>query len=75
MPDDDFGVVVTGPRRAMMADSTLRPYFATPFGDMMLVGCFGLLRATADIMPELAEPILASLAGKSGFGTAPWDID
>ena len=36
---------------------TLRPYFPAPFGDMMITGCFGLLAATADVMPELAEPI------------------
>ncbi|MEJ2709700.1 MAG: DUF1786 domain-containing protein, partial [Anaerolineales bacterium] len=35
----DFGVVVTGPRRNMMRASSLRPYFAVPFGDMMIAGC------------------------------------
>lgn len=70
----DYGVVVTGPRRAMMGDSVLRPYFATPFGDMMLTGCFGLLAATADIMPEYGEPIRASLHGDGGSGTPPWEL-
>jgi hypothetical protein len=28
------------------------PYRATPHGDMMLAGCFGLLRAVADRMRE-----------------------
>lgn len=51
----------------------LRPYFAVPFGDMMIAGCFGLLAATADVLPELRETIYASLNGKSGRGTAPWD--
>ncbi len=75
LPDNDFGVLVTGPRRTMMLDSTLRPYFATPFGDMMLTGCFGLLRATADIMPKLAEPIRASLYDHKAQNLAPWDVE
>ena len=70
-----FGIVVTGPRRSMMHDSTLRPHSATPFGDMMLTGCFGLLAATADILPELGEPIRASLQGRGGSGTPPWELE
>ena len=73
-PDDDFGLAVTGPRRSMMRNSKLRPYFAVPFGDMMIAGCFGLLAATADILPEFSEPIHASLAGLGGAGTPPWEI-
>ncbi len=69
-----FGVVVTGPRRNMMRSSTLHPYFAVPFGDMMIAGCFGLLAAVADVLPDLAEPIRASLRGAGGSGTPPWDI-
>jgi uncharacterized protein (DUF1786 family) len=67
-----FGVVVTGPRRSLMRGSALRPYFAVPFGDMMIAGCFGLLAAVADVLPELDEPIRLSLSG-TGAGTAPWD--
>ena len=67
-----FGVVVTGPRRNLMRSSSLRPYYAVPFGDMMIAGCFGLLAAVADVLPELGEPIRASLSGAGG-GTAPWD--
>ena len=52
---------------------SLRPYFATPFGDMMIAGCFGLLAATAEIMPELAESIFGSLRGGHVRGVAPWD--
>jgi uncharacterized protein (DUF1786 family) len=84
---DDFDVVVTGPRRSMFAiadrgpdapvfgplSTVLRPYFATPFGDMMIAGCFGLLAATAEVLPDLAEPIQASLQGGGGRGVAPWD--
>jgi uncharacterized protein (DUF1786 family) len=35
----------TGPRRALLAGSTLPLEYAAPHGDMMLTGCFGLLRA------------------------------
>jgi uncharacterized protein (DUF1786 family) len=71
----DFGVAVTGPRRSMMRDSTLRPYFAVPFGDMMITGCFGLLAAAGDIYPELGEEISDSLEGAGGSGTPPWELD
>lgn len=74
LPENEFGVVVTGPRRNMMVSSALNPYFATPFGDMMLAGCFGLLAGVADVMPELGEPIRASLTGAGGSGTPPWEI-
>lgn len=72
---DGFGVAVTGPRRNMMRDSVLKPHFAVPFGDMMIAGCFGLLAATADLLPELREPIEASLRGAGGSGTPPWEIE
>jgi uncharacterized protein (DUF1786 family) len=84
---DEFDVVVTGPRRSIfqtmneepstahgqssMVNGRLRPYFAVPFGDMMIAGCFGLLAATAEVVPELKETICASLNG--GHGVAPWD--
>ncbi len=86
---DDFDVVVTGPRRSMFSLTSsphpqplsrgemggLRPYFAVPFGDMMIAGCFGLLAATAEVMPELAEPILGSLRCGRGRRVAPWDVN
>lgn len=72
-----FDIVVTGPRRSIFGGSkvagALRPYFSSPFGDMMLAGNIGLLAATADILPELSEPILASLKADGGKGSAPWD--
>jgi len=87
---DDFDVVVTGPRRSMLrtidnepstmnrpssiVNGHLRPYFATPFGDMMIAGCFGLLAATAEVMPNLAETIQGSMRGAKGHGVAPWDV-
>ncbi|HLA07240.1 MAG TPA: DUF1786 domain-containing protein [Anaerolineales bacterium] len=80
---DEFDVVVTGPRRSMFSltsspspegrGGSLRPYFAVPFGDMMIAGCFGLLAATAEVLPELRETIYASLNGEHGRGVAPWD--
>jgi len=73
--NDDFDVVVTGPRRSMYADNpTLRPYYAAPFGDMMIAGCFGLLAATAEIMPELSEAVSNSMK-EAGVGRPPWEID
>jgi hypothetical protein len=77
---DEFDIVVTGPRRSMFSRQStienrqsLRPYFAVPFGDMMIAGCFGLLAAAADVLPEFSEPIYASLNGKGKRGVAPWD--
>jgi len=76
----DYDVAVTGPRRNLFKSSlslvplSLIPYFAVPFGDMMIAGCFGLLAATADVMPDLAEPIRLSLRGEGGSGTPPWEI-
>jgi uncharacterized protein (DUF1786 family) len=72
---DGFGVVVTGPRRAMMQGSGLQPYFATPFGDMMLAGCYGLLASAGKVLPEIGAPIRASLQGKGGSGTPPWELE
>jgi uncharacterized protein (DUF1786 family) len=70
----DFDLVVTGPRRSLIRGTALRPYFAVPFGDMMISGCFGLLAAAADLLPNLAGPIRASLSGAGGAGTPPWEI-
>ncbi len=70
----DFNVVVTGPRRSMLRGSSLRPYFAVPYGDMMVAGCFGLLAAAADCLPQFGEPIHATLSG-AGSGTPPWEVE
>jgi uncharacterized protein (DUF1786 family) len=74
MDFEDYNVVVTGPLRNLLLGSPLKPYFAAPYGDMMIAGCFGLLRATADLLPDLAEPILAALAGKNA-AKVPWETD
>ena len=57
-------VALVGPRRAMLADTDLPVYAAVPHGDQMLTGCYGLLRACADIEPEWRQPISDALAGK-----------
>ncbi len=74
-----FDVAVTGPRRSIFQPSkgalapTLKPYFAVPYGDMMIAGCFGLLAAVADVLPELGESIRTALKGEGRRGVAPWD--
>ncbi|MBC7223146.1 MAG: DUF1786 domain-containing protein [Anaerolineae bacterium] len=57
-------LVATGPRRDMLKDSVLAPYFAVPYGDMMMAGCWGMIRAAADVMPEWAEEILRVLPAR-----------
>ncbi len=54
-------VAVTGPQRSKIRESALAPYFAAPFGDMMISGCFGLLRGFAEVHPWSAEAIEARL--------------
>jgi uncharacterized protein (DUF1786 family) len=77
----DYDVVITGPRRNIYPPKTLarqqalRAYFPAPFGDMMITGCFGLLAAVAEVMPELAEPIQNSLRLGGQMSTAPWDVE
>ena len=72
----DFNIVVTGPRRNLMQGSSLRPYNAAPFGDMMLTGCFGLLAAAAESFPDLGETIRKSLNREQGIetGKPPWEL-
>jgi uncharacterized protein (DUF1786 family) len=76
----DYDVVITGPRRNMYPPEisgrqlALRAYFPAPFGDMMITGCFGLLAAVPDVMPELAEPLQHLLRLGGQVGTAPWDV-
>jgi uncharacterized protein (DUF1786 family) len=71
-------VAVVGPRRAMLRSpgavaghspgaaaergADLPVYFAVPHGDQMFAGCFGMLRACADLMPAWREAIAGSLA-------------
>ncbi|MCS6963810.1 DUF1786 domain-containing protein [Thermoflexus sp.] len=66
------GVAVVGPRRGLLRESRHPLYFAVPYGDMMLTGCFGLLRAFAALYPEFASIIMDSLGGAPR--PAPWEM-
>ena len=44
-------------QRNRLRHSRLNTYFAAPHGDMMLSGCFGMLRAFAHRYPEHAAEI------------------
>ncbi len=59
-------VAATGPQRSKIAGTALQPYFAAPFGDMMIGGCFGLLRAYAEVYPGSAEAIESRLGPVPG---------
>ncbi len=59
-------VAVTGPRRALLKSSSLPIYFAVPHGDQMLAGCFGLLRACADLFPAWGAEISQALDASQG---------
>jgi uncharacterized protein (DUF1786 family) len=58
----DF-VAVLGPKRGKLLRSRLQPYFAVPYGDMMLAGDYGLVRAYADLNPRTADEIERAFAG------------
>jgi uncharacterized protein (DUF1786 family) len=66
--------LVTGPRRSLLQGSPLQPRYAAPFGDMMITGCFGLLQAMAELLPEASAAIRGSLEGMPAE-TAPWDVE
>ncbi len=66
-------LVVIGPRRNLLTQSRLQPTFAAPYGDMMVAGCFGLLRACADHIPQAKEEILSALNG-TNQPQAPWEF-
>jgi uncharacterized protein (DUF1786 family) len=69
----DPPLVVTGPRRGMMRESIHRPYFAVPFGDMMIAGCFGILAAMADVLPEAEIRAAIREALRGTPGRPPWE--
>jgi uncharacterized protein (DUF1786 family) len=70
--DDSWNLAVTGPRRSLIGDSRHRAYYAVPYGDMMMAGCFGMLRALGDVYPDYAQAVLDSLARPGG--RPPWEI-
>ena len=74
LDQEGFQVAVTGPRRSLLHGGTIDIFYPAPFGDMMIAGCFGLLAAVADLLPDLAEPVIASLNSPVGRGIAPWDV-
>lgn len=66
----DF-VAVVGPRRGLLRDADLPIYQAVPHGDMMLAGCFGLIRAFAQKDAVHGEEIAAVLDG-TAKAKSPW---
>jgi uncharacterized protein (DUF1786 family) len=59
-------VAVTGPQRSKIRGSkALQPYFATPHGDMMISGCFGLVQAFGAKYPEHRDEIDAALTSSA----------
>jgi uncharacterized protein (DUF1786 family) len=57
-------LAVTGPQRGRLRGSRLEPYFASPHGDMMISGCFGLVRAFGARYAAHREEIARALAGE-----------
>jgi hypothetical protein len=47
----------------MLAGSALNPYLAVPYGDMMMAGCWGLVRAAAEVLPWARQAIEHALPG------------
>ncbi|NLE75586.1 MAG: DUF1786 domain-containing protein [Chloroflexi bacterium] len=65
-------LAVTGPQRAMLRGSILKPYFAVPYGDAMMAGCWGLIRAAVAVMPEWVDGILDALDAAAEPPSALW---
>ncbi|MBI2836236.1 MAG: DUF1786 domain-containing protein [Chloroflexi bacterium] len=55
-------LAATGPRRSLLDGSKLNPYFAAPFGSMMLTGCYGLLKAVSMKLPQWRGEIEKTLS-------------
>jgi uncharacterized protein (DUF1786 family) len=66
LPPNARFLAVTGPRRNLLRQSRHNPFFATPFGDMMMAGCYGLVRAYADVSTEHGAAIEHALIGGNG---------
>ena len=56
-------VAVTGPQRSRIRGTGLPAYFAAPFGDMMISGCFGLLRGFGEVYPWARDALASRLGG------------
>lgn len=50
-------ISITGPRRGLAAGSLLKPHHAAPHGDVMLTGCYGLIKACALKMDSWRDEI------------------
>jgi len=61
-------LAVTGPRRSLAYGSVFHPYFAAPHGDMMMAGCFGLIRAAGARLPQWREEIEQALSSGRRVG-------
>lgn len=62
-------VALTGPRRERLRAGGLDAHLAAPHGDMMLSGCFGLLRAFAEVYPDAAPALDSRLGAIADRGT------
>jgi len=69
----DFFTTVTGPRWTMMSGSKLQPHFAAPHGDMMMAGCYGLIKAVGDFLPDHKNEIEEALG--QGREKPPWELN
>ena len=58
-------LAITGPKRGLLKSSRYRPYMAVPYGDMMLAGCWGMVRAMAKSWPERQTEIETALQAGS----------
>ncbi len=54
-------ITAIGPRQSLLEHSRLNPYLASPFGSMMLTGCFGLLKAASIKLPQWRDEIEKAL--------------
>jgi uncharacterized protein (DUF1786 family) len=55
-------VAATGPQRGRLIGSRTNPYMAVPFGDMMLTGCYGLIRGVASRIDNWRDEIFRALS-------------
>ncbi|MBT3363312.1 MAG: DUF1786 domain-containing protein [Chloroflexi bacterium] len=54
-------VAATGPQRGRLTGSSANPYMAAPYGDMMLTGCYGLIRGVASRIDDWREETMQAL--------------
>ncbi|MFC2071483.1 DUF1786 domain-containing protein [Chloroflexota bacterium] len=58
-------IAIAGPRQDVIADSSLKLHRAIPHGDIMLTGCYGLVKACALRMDNWCEEIEQALIIKT----------